>query len=442
LVCFSFGSILAVDDEAAVRERKRVASGMDSLSRDFLRSFSGNGYGDEPLEATEGDSDEIELSLGLSLGGCFGMDPKGKKLVRSSSVASFSSLTTEPEFRATHATAALTRTSSLPVEVEEERQKRKDIQSLRRLEAKRKRLERRNSIRSGAAKPGEKPNQDVNGGQESPAAAAEQMAVDNAHLGSLGGPRNGFPPPGLPSGPAAWKRTADMAGCFPPISQGSIGSQGSCSTGACGVDGRPPQGKGSTFGLRSIAFHYKLTPRPTSSPSKTKQNKKGFLKEGKSTAPTWVADLTSFLFWKTHFHVLYFNLSQTFISSCSRLIFRMLKAHCISFAFSSFPTCLVPETKNSVRGDEEQVVAGRANGVKEMERKMMEKMPFVSTKGDGPNGTRIEGFLYKYGRGEEVRIVCVCHGSFLTPAEFVKHAGGVDVANPLRHIVVNSSTFL
>ncbi|KAJ8492619.1 hypothetical protein OPV22_014340 [Ensete ventricosum] len=314
---------------------------MDSLSRDFLRSFSGNGYGDEPLEATEGDSDEIELSLGLSLGGCFGMDPKGKKLVRSSSVASFSSLTTEPEFRATHATAALTRTSSLPVEVEEERQKRKDIQSLRRLEAKRKRLERRNSIRSGAAKPGEKPNQDVNGGQESPAAAAEQMAVDNAHLGSLGGPRNGFPPPGLPSGPAAWKRAADMAGCFPPISQGSIGSQGSCSTGACGVDGRPPQ-----------------------------------------------------------------------------------------------------ETKNSVRGDEEQVVAGRANGVKEMERKMMEKMPFVSTKGDGPNGTRIEGFLYKYGRGEEVRIMCVCHGSFLTPAEFVKHAGGGDVANPLRHIVVNSSPFL
>ncbi|URD74064.1 ninja-family protein [Musa troglodytarum] len=314
---------------------------MDSLSRDFLRSFAGNGYGDSPLEATEGDSDEIELSLGLSLGGCFGVDPKGKKLVRSSSIASFSSLTTEPEFRATHAAAALTRTSSLPVAVEEERQKRKEVQSLRRLEAKRKRLERRNSIRSGAAKPGEKPNVDVNGGKESPPAAAEQMAVDNGHLGSLGGVRNGFPPPGLPTAPAAWKRPADVAGCFPPISQGSIGSQGSCSTGACGVDGRPPQ-----------------------------------------------------------------------------------------------------ETENSVRGGEEQVVAGRAGGEKELERRMMEKMPFVSTKGDGPNGRRIEGFLYKYGTGEEVRIVCVCHGSFLTPAEFVKHAGGGDVANPLRHIVVNSYPFL
>lgn len=81
------------------------------------------------------------------------------------------------------------------------------------------------------------------------------------------------------------------------------------------------------------------------------------------------------------------------------------------------------------------------SGAKEMERKVKEKMPLVSTQGDGPNGRRVEGFLYKYRKGEEVRIVCVCHGSFLTPAEFVKHAGGVEVANPLQHIVVNSSPF-
>lgn len=81
--------------------------------------------------------------------------------------------------------------------------------------------------------------------------------------------------------------------------------------------------------------------------------------------------------------------------------------------------------------------SGKPNSVKEMERNMLEEMPCVSAKGDGPNGRRIEGFLYKYRKGEEVRIVCVCHGSFLTPAEFVKHAGGGDVAHPLRHIVVN-----
>lgn len=82
------------------------------------------------------------------------------------------------------------------------------------------------------------------------------------------------------------------------------------------------------------------------------------------------------------------------------------------------------------------------NGVKEVVRNVLEDMPCVSTTGDGPNGRRIEGFLYQYRKGEEVRIVCVCHGSFLTPAEFVKHAGGGDVAHPLRHIIVNPSALL
>lgn len=79
------------------------------------------------------------------------------------------------------------------------------------------------------------------------------------------------------------------------------------------------------------------------------------------------------------------------------------------------------------------------NKGREIGTNSMEDMPCVFTKGDGPNGRRIEGILYKYGKGEEVRIMCVCHGDFLSPAEFVKHAGGGDVAHPLRHIVVNPS---
>ncbi|XP_076950549.1 ninja-family protein AFP3-like [Bidens hawaiensis] len=63
-----------------------------------------------------------------------------------------------------------------------------------------------------------------------------------------------------------------------------------------------------------------------------------------------------------------------------------------------------------------------------------ETMPCVSTKG----GKRIRGLLYRYGEDEEVRIVCVCHGWFLTPVEFVKHGGGGEVEHPLRHIVVTS----
>ncbi|KAK9272585.1 hypothetical protein L1049_002959 [Liquidambar formosana] len=79
---------------------------------------------------------------------------------------------------------------------------------------------------------------------------------------------------------------------------------------------------------------------------------------------------------------------------------------------------------------------------KEVMRNVMVDMPCVSTKGDGPNGKRIEGFLYRYRKGEEVRIVCVCHGSFLSPAEFVKHAGGGDVEQPLKRIVVSPSSLL
>ncbi|KAK8953695.1 Ninja-family protein 1 [Platanthera guangdongensis] len=79
--------------------------------------------------------------------------------------------------------------------------------------------------------------------------------------------------------------------------------------------------------------------------------------------------------------------------------------------------------------------AGNLNRQKEMGRNLIDEMPCVSVRGC----RRIEGFLYKYRRGEEAGIVCVCHGNFFTPAEFVKHAGGGDVDNPLKHIVVNPS---
>lgn len=78
-----------------------------------------------------------------------------------------------------------------------------------------------------------------------------------------------------------------------------------------------------------------------------------------------------------------------------------------------------------------------SNGKKALDNWMdvMNRMPSVTTTGDGPNGKRIEGFLYKYTKGQ-VSIVCVCHGNFLSPAEFVRHAGGKEVANPMRHINV------
>lgn len=83
-----------------------------------------------------------------------------------------------------------------------------------------------------------------------------------------------------------------------------------------------------------------------------------------------------------------------------------------------------------------------ATEAKQVLKNLMLEMPSVSTIGNGPNGRKIDGFLYKYGKGEEVKIMCVCHGSFLSPAEFVKHAGGAEVENPLRQIVVNTSPVL
>ncbi|KAJ7007844.1 hypothetical protein NC653_006775 [Populus alba x Populus x berolinensis] len=80
------------------------------------------------------------------------------------------------------------------------------------------------------------------------------------------------------------------------------------------------------------------------------------------------------------------------------------------------------------------------NGTKNVVRNVLEDMPCVSTKGNGPNMKRMEGFLYQYHKGKEVRIVCVYHGSFLSATEFVKHAG--DVEQPLKHIVVNPPFFL
>lgn len=76
----------------------------------------------------------------------------------------------------------------------------------------------------------------------------------------------------------------------------------------------------------------------------------------------------------------------------------------------------------------------------EMMNKICKLMPSVITTGNSPMGRRIEGFLHKYESGR-VKIVCVCHGYFFNPAEFVEHAGGSKVKNPTKHIQVLGSPF-
>lgn len=66
--------------------------------------------------------------------------------------------------------------------------------------------------------------------------------------------------------------------------------------------------------------------------------------------------------------------------------------------------------------------------------RLMRQMPSVISV--GPTGAKIEGVLFKFGSVEKIVMVCLCHGGFFSAAEFVRHAGWADVANPMHHIKV------
>ncbi|XP_015078938.1 ninja-family protein AFP3-like [Solanum pennellii] len=72
---------------------------------------------------------------------------------------------------------------------------------------------------------------------------------------------------------------------------------------------------------------------------------------------------------------------------------------------------------------------------------LLYRMPCVSATGNGPNGKTIDGLLCKYDNKMEINIVCVCHGKSFTPSQFVEHAGGVDLSQPLKHITVTPPCF-
>ncbi|TKW35694.1 hypothetical protein SEVIR_2G391900v4 [Setaria viridis] len=316
-------------------------------SRDFLGRFGREGGAPAAGggSAATVDSDDIELSLGLSLGGCFGADPaheaKKPRLVRSTSIPSICSLpggfpSGEEPAAVTAPPSDLLRTSSLPTEYMEDRLRRRAMQSQRRLEAKRKRLERRNSMNSGRS------------GPNASAAVCRDEALEQT----------------VPSG-FQFRRTVALQG----TTSSSVPEQASAGSGA-EAKSPPAMNTSETSGGQSSS-------RPPTA-SGTGRPSNGTT--GREQPPL-----------------------RTLRSLTMR-------------------TASTGDLRNS----------------------MVEDMPMVSYKVEGPSGRKTDGFLYKYRKGEEVRIVCVCHGNFLTPAEFVRHAGGGDVTNPLRHIVVNpqQSVFL
>ncbi|KAJ8749679.1 hypothetical protein K2173_010099 [Erythroxylum novogranatense] len=342
--------------QSAGTQHQHVSVNSRSIPVDLLqRLMSGSHFNHKPREEAEGD--EIELSLGLSLNGKFGVDPRAKKLRRSSSIPDFinSSRKNGSAFVIPAASQNIARTCSLPAETEEEARKRKEMQTIRRMAAKRKRSEKQRNLKAV---------KDRNRGF-----GEEGCEEDKRNNGTIGNDPNYHREQLLKASGAGMELVRV------PLSQGSIGSQGSGSSGISESECHLVQGMNQCADTRSPASaqmsecEQKLTVTP------------GSVSGSLRKLPTQDNKCSNF------------EVNDT-------------------------------KTKENVSGTS------------------LEDMPCVSTRGDGPNGKIINGFLYKYGNGGEVRIVCVCHGSFLSPAEFVKHAGGGDVAHPLKHIVVNPSPLL
>lgn len=323
-------------------EGKRTFNWMENLSlqtsinpRDFLHEFlliDTRKIAGKSSHNDDKDEEGIELNLGLSLGGRFGVDKNENRLIRSSSIASTFSIVRDDNKDVAASVAVprqqvLGRTASLPV-VTEEWKKRKELQMLRRMAAKRRRNEKQRVYR---------------------------------------GEREGIPPNWV-----AARGAAVVAGGIGVEQLKGVDSLGGSSSGGSqSVQGSSSCGEASPASVQSNQ-NRSHREAAGSSGSKGKEN-----------------------------------------------------------------------VSNSIAKDIEKPSKRHENVEKrnkETGLNSLEDMPCVFTQGDGPNGRRIEGILYRYGKGEQVRIMCVCHGRFLSPAEFVEHAGGTDVAHPLKHIVVNPST--
>ncbi|XP_062106491.1 ninja-family protein AFP3-like [Humulus lupulus] len=379
-------------------QQQYVSIPMNNFSTDLLQRLVARNHFSEKTQDQNEDSDEIELSLGLSLNGRFGVDPRAinkLSLKRSSSISDFTPQPAGVDATYRHMTqpagcpAPLMRTCSLPMETEEEWRRRKELQMLRRMEAKRKRSVKQRNYKAardrGRATTDENGSEEdrkgVNGirqNQEQSLKIADElssMAIPAWVAGGRGS--GGLEMSGDKGDGVVVNGDLDKPKLpLQPSFQGSVTSHGSGSSGI--TESISPSGQGGMSKCPEVvsppaAAAAAVQPLPQSEPKP-------------AAIPRPITREKS-------------------------------SSHSTKPPFSN-------------------------NGAKEMVRNVMEDMPCVSTTGVGPNGKRIEGFLYRYSKGEEVRIVCVCHGSFLSPAEFVKHAGGGDTDHPLKHIVVNPTSFL
>lgn len=246
----------------ANENRRRSSSsssrGMSNLSlriekypRDLLQRFMSSEAQASTRSEGEEEDEEVELNLGLSLGGRFGVDKNAKKLTRSSSIAGSIPILREGDANTPPPVPypTLIRTSSLPTETEEEWRKRKELQTLRRMAAKRRRSEKQRSSREKMEvtlleeekQTGRANNIGVGVGPpfglQSWAAAARQVILAGGSevvgvkgIGGGGGGAAGF-----------------SQGFMQPCSQGSVESQGGSSSSMSEMENKALQGISATL---------------------------------------------------------------------------------------------------------------------------------------------------------------------------------------------------
>lgn len=257
---------MADDIESKKSGKEMGSSAFDSrIPRDLLQRFGNSKQsglrqeGNDNNENENDESDDLELNLGLSLGGRFGVNKTSNTLVRSSSIAGPIPLGRDeieavtPPAVAVPPYASLVRTSSLPVETEEEWRKRKEIQSLRRMAAKRRRSEKQRAVKGGGSG-----DVEVNSKGKGD---RDQYIADMTRVGSSATPQFG-----VPSWAAAAKQAILGVGIEALIGRGKInnafgdGGSGSITKEASGLEleNKPIQGMGIDLVLllASYAFFY------------------------------------------------------------------------------------------------------------------------------------------------------------------------------------------
>jgi hypothetical protein len=119
-------------EDIGSRDLQQISIQMSNLPRDLLQRLLSRNHFPRKFEEQSKHTEELELSLGLSLNGWFGVDPlRAQHLIRSSSIPDFVNPGRDKDAACvvSMACALLIRTCSLPTETEEWR-KRKELQTL------------------------------------------------------------------------------------------------------------------------------------------------------------------------------------------------------------------------------------------------------------------------------------------------------------------------